>query len=243
MEFKILRDINKEEFSFYTDCYFPKILHSNPEDAAKSLTIKDAEEAYTILKEVLYDSSENCKLLRDVVYKNKFTFEWYKVFFYALRRFFQFPDIDAECVKGPSEGKDEILYIYYPFYVLPSKNGYTTFHDESIVNDYNNTQFTYGKKSVESIEVIPNYVDLCRRAYIKECYEADAFKTGYPSWYELPVKLVEKYNPYLNRRVRICCEDQELKYYVAGASDNWEEVLGVPLEMDDIVLTLLYARP
>ena len=88
----------------------------------------------------------------------------------------------------------------------------------------------------------PTIVTLNRVKYIREAYEADEFLNGYPKWYELPVRVFEQYNSKLNKRVRICYENNEFRYFIAGASDNWEEIYDVPLEIDTIIHTLLFSN-
>ena len=50
----------------------------------------------------------------------------------------------------------------------------------------------------------------------------------------------EKYNSKTNKHVRIVFRDGEFHYLMCGASDNWKEITEVPLEIDEVVTTMLF---
>ena len=80
-----------------------------------------------------------------------------------------------------------------------------------------------------------------RVLYIKEGYSLSDFEGGFPAWYTFSTTtLYEEYNPKTNKRVKIDFKNGEFFYYLAGASDNWVEIVDVPLEMDSVVSALLF---
>ena len=63
----------------------------------------------------------------------------------------------------------------------------------------------------------------------------------YPNWYLLKDTTVfEQYSEKTNTRVRIDFRDGEFSYYIAGASDNWQKIECVPIEMDHIISALIF---
>ena len=49
-----------------------------------------------------------------------------------------------------------------------------------------------------------------------------------------------KYSYKTNTRIRIDFRNNNLYYFIAGASDNWREIEDVPNEMKYVVYSLLY---
>ena len=76
---------------------------------------------------------------------------------------------------------------------------------------------------------------------MREGYHVSDFRGGFPAWFALSkVTILEQYNPKTNKRVKIEFSQGEFRYYTAGASDKWARILGVPLEMDNIISALLF---
>ena len=53
-------------------------------------------------------------------------------------------------------------------------------------------------------------------------------------------ELLQLDNIKTNKRVRIDFNKGELLYFIAGASDNWKQVVNVPIEMDYVITALLF---
>ena len=70
---------------------------------------------------------------------------------------------------------------------------------------------------------------------------SDFIDDAYPAWYLLrETTIFEQYSEKTNTRVRIDFRNGEFMYFIAGASDNWQPILGVPVEMDHVVSALLF---
>ena len=80
-----------------------------------------------------------------------------------------------------------------------------------------------------------------RILYISRAHEAQEFRDGFPAWYIFSnTTLYERYSNTTGVRARIDFNNGEFHYYIAGASDNWKQIVGVPLEMDSIISNLLF---
>ena len=78
--------------------------------------------------------------------------------------------------------------------------------------------------------------------YIMENYDMSEFvDDAYPNWYLIKDTTVfEQYSEKTNTRVRVDFRNGEFSYFIAGASDNWKKVEGVPLEMDHVIAALIF---
>ena len=86
-----------------------------------------------------------------------------------------------------------------------------------------------------------NPINLWRIKYIREEFEESEFADGYPAWYSFnDTTVFEHYDENSNVRVRIDFNNGEFLYYICGASDNWQRLQEVPLEVDYIISALLF---
>ena len=243
--FIALRDVDNDIINTAEDGYYPPLLSAEPEKAALYITIEDAVKAHKILT-YIYDNpeAEDYKLLREAVYCTPVNYEWFYIFYTILQDEYK-EFIKAESVIPMLPDSIHSTYreirTYLPFFILPYKDKYKLYTEQFIKEHYM-TYFKNKNGILEEATSTPSIERLNRVLYIKEDYEAEEFLKGYPYWYELPTKVFEQYNPKLNRRVRICYENNEFRYFIAGASDNWEEIYEVPLEIDTVIHTLLFSR-
>lgn len=242
--FEVLRNLDEEIIDSPEDGYYPILLSTQAEKAATSLTIEDAVKAHTVLTHI-YSSPEekDYKLLREAINYSKYNFFWFHTFYIKIAEEFKSKlEIDSVTPQYP-EVKESLFYVvktYLPFFILPYKDKYKIY-TEQFIKDYYASSFKVNKNGVlDVVENVPGIEKINRVMYIKEDYEVDDFLNGYPFWYKLPTKIFERYSTKLNRRVRICYENNEFRYFIAGASDNWEEIYEVPIEMDIVLHALLF---
>lgn len=241
--FVTLRDINNEIIDSLEDGYYPPLLSSDPEKAALYVTVEDAIKAYEALTHIFSNPElKDYKILREAVNYNSANFLWFYTFYTAIKNEYEtlVKTESARPVLPESRDKYEEIRTYLPFFILPYKDKYKIYAEQFVKENY----MTYLKNKdgiLEETKNTPSIERLNRVLYIKEDYEAEDFLKGYPYWYELPTKVFEQYNPKLNKRIRICYEHNEFRYFIAGASDNWEEIYEVPLEIDAVVHTLLFS--
>ena len=215
---KALSDI---EIKSNKELSYPYILDKDPAMAAQYLTIEDCEAAFDLLTHVYkaIDGTEKSqyKLLEKQL-RRRVMFQWFAQFYKELAKLMEldeyYPIPEVSFVGVP---RDTI--IFYP----PLK---------------------YQNKKIVELKFPPkivNTIDKYRCLYIKKKVSLSEFRTGYPAWYSLSdMELFEEYNIMTNVRVRINFVEGEFRYYIAGASDNWKEIRGVPLEMDHIVSALMF---
>lgn len=207
--------------------YIP-VLDKDPIFAAQSLTKKDLLSSYKLLCDFYKDlqiGGKTYPILRDTIMDNQFNFNWYATFFGKIE----------ELIEG--DASYEI-----PFHLIPKTSGVDTVKVQQpfgirLTRDKELKTY-YLQKNVSSQIPINNY----RMLYIREQFDLEDFQNDcYPGWYLLKETTVfEQYNAKTNTRVRIDFMNGEFQYYVAGASDNWEPVVDVPLEMDSVVAALLF---
>ena len=79
--------LDGETFKTYESCYCPPILDCDPAEAAKSLTIKDAEEAFEVLSLVYQENSRDTYvLLCNAMYYSLISFNWFRIFYKTINR-------------------------------------------------------------------------------------------------------------------------------------------------------------
>lgn len=202
------------------------ILDRDPILAANFLTVKDAEDALLLLIDTfryLKSPLQQNKALELNILLNRETFSWYAKFATELDRL----------VTG-------ISAIEIPYYQL---------EDIKEKSDFPLTFFPPIKYNLNYKRIEPlkfkvrdkNPINLWRITYIREEYEETEFFDGYPAWYMMSeITVHESYSTRTNRRIRIDFINGEFVYYIAGASDNWRRIVGVPSEMDYVVASLLF---
>ena len=219
---KVTDNLKNIKVKNWEQIYFPYILDKDPVKAASYLTIKDSTLALELLLKA-YDSIEartnEYPILQYCIVWSQSNFEWFVLFTLELIRLvtgeegeFKFP---YEFIQ---ERKFNPLSFFPPLEYKSKRAVVRKFRKE----------FT-------------NVVDAYRVLYLSHKYDLQDFREGFPAWYTLGSLCVfEEYNPKTNTRVKITFSDGELHYYIAGASDNWQEIYDVPLEMDHIVSALLF---
>ena len=199
----------------------PPILDEDPVLAAEFLSIADSEHYFEVMLE-LYEnlgSKEQVHIaLEELVLDNEVNFDWFKTFTVALGQLvnegkeFFIPKDNLEF----RTGSEELI-------LIPPLTGVTVL------------------KPIKAKAKDNNIITLNRILYIKEGYSLTDFREGFPAWYAFSkVTLFEKYNPKTNKRVKITFEKGSFCYYLAGASDHWMKIVGIPLEMDSVISALLF---
>ena len=220
-EEKLLEEIGNLKVKGNKYLSYVPILDVNPIQAANSLTLKDELEVIELIrdtyKNIKKESQINIALERTLLY-SKFNFDWFASFVLELCKLndktIEIPYKDVEDL--PKEKED--LFLFPP---LKYKKG-IVFAD--LPRD---TQ----------LHPIVQY----RIIYISQAHESNEFRDGFPAWYTFSnTTLYERYSNATGVRARIDFNNGEFHYYVAGASDNWKQIVGVPLEMDGIVASLLF---
>lgn len=205
--------------------YIP-ILDQNPTFAANFLTKNDLQTSYNLLKEVYSDLRSgivNYIPLTSTVLASRDNFMWFATFFKELEAGLNIEEpFDIPYTSSP-ENVGEAPEVYQPFKSVQRKGS---------------IGLTYLKTNVKDQPPINNY----RILYIMADYDMDEFQGDcYPGWYLLKDTTVfEQYNEKTNTRVRIDFRNGEFLYFIAGASDNWQPIPDVPIEMDHVVSALLF---
>lgn len=211
--------------------YIP-ILDKDPVFAAKFLTIKDLEVSYKLLKEVFEDLKKGknyYEVLNETLLYSYDNFLWFVAFFKEMENLLDVDEYSIPYERTPRVKSIKGLHIYQPFRSTLKKNKRT------------------GKYSLKYLETnakgqvaINNY----RITYIAQNYEMGDFQDDvFPAWYLLKETTVfEQYNEKTNTRVRVEFRNGEFQYFISGASDNWQAIEDVPLEMDNVVSALLFRK-
>lgn len=202
---------------------YPPILDRDPEFAAEFLTIEDSEVYLKVMQDVLsivvrgnLAKLDETPLIYTITF-SRANFNWFCKFTYKLEELVLGEVISSfEQLEFPD--KDNKLRVYPPFH----SGGKTMIPD------------TFRVKTTDEI-------DLHRISYIKKDLVLEDFREGFPAWYLMSTSTVfEQYNEVTNTRVRIDFRNGEFVYFISGASDNWKQISGVPLEMDHVVSALLF---
>lgn len=216
-----MQDFKNFKSSNPLDFFYPPILDEDPQFAARFLTKSDIKLCYEGLKAFYanINSNENFAILRDTAFTSAQNYRWLAAFFKELEDILEI------------EERVEV-----PFPELPEAEDtefQTPFH-KGTSNKVVREKITIGSD---------NIIDLYRYIYITKFHKVDEFIDGFPLWYNLNGKtLYEAYDERTNYRIRIDGVDNELRYYVSGASDNWQEIVGVPIEIDYVVEALLFRK-
>ena len=210
--------------------YIP-ILDRNPSYAARSLTKKDLLESYGILSRVFTDIKEGKEsffsIVQDSVMDSEENFLWFASLYKEMEK--------ALDVAEPTE---------LPFKECPKRHSITKspkFQPPfKVIKD--SKARLYKIKYLKNVASQSNPINNYRASYVMRQYNMEDFQNGvFPSWYLLSTTVIfEQYNERTNTRVKIDFMHGEFRYYIAGASDNWDEIVDVPLEMDHVVSALLF---
>ena len=211
--------VEKEEY-----LYFPPILDESPTFSADFLTIEESKICYAVLRKVYEEliarGATNFILIKESMLQNKECFFWFLEFFRELENILDAFPLNLDNVVLP---KEEGELAFYPPMRIKKKRG---------------------KYVAEEIPIkirVADTINKYRVYYIGNSYEVDEFRGGYPAWYSLNETTVfEKYDEKTNTRVRINFLGGEFIYFIAGASDNWQQIQDVPIEIDYVVSALLF---
>ena len=207
---------------------YPPILDYEPTLAARFLTIADLKKYYPIVKATFTDigSGEHPRheILYDTIMQSGEAFRWFVTFLKEMELALHLPHKTKK----------------FPFEKVPEDTGEEVQFQQPF-NVYNHSKGQYitsiKKRNLKDADPIHNY----RIQYVLSQYDMEEFQEDeYPTWYAIKsTTILEQYNERTNKRVKIDFMNGEFQYYIAGASDNWQPILDVPLEMDDIVSALL----
>lgn len=205
--------------------YFPPILDRDPVLAAQFLSIEDSKAVYSFLLLVFKAIEEG--RLEEYLIMNLFlnnsgdAYVWLIIFFKELESLMEAEPIDIPNFQAASDNELD----FPPPFTIRESTKYHTCRIDPV------------KIRLKGNDVINRY----RYLYIKKCYDLEDFRDGYPAWYMLnDTTVFEDYNLKTNRRIRIDFRDGEFLYFVSGASDNWKQIVDVPLEMDYVISALLF---
>ena len=206
-----------ERISSSENIKYPPILDYNPIKAADFLTIENSEEAFKLMLKVyknLNTSEQQYIILEKLINLN---FDWFASFTLELCNL-----LEKEPIQIPYE-RAQYTEPQEPIFFPPLK-----YYKGKVKPKYFN---------VPSRDPVDHH----RIRYIGEAYELTDFRDGFPVWYMFSnTTIYERYSAKTNVRARIDYRDGVLNYYLAGASDNWKNIVGVPLEMDDIISSLIF---
>ena len=227
MDTEVLKPIKEYQLREFNQSLYIPVLDRDPVYAARALTKKDIVKAYCLLKEVFQEIKDNNiyhePLVNTLLYSRE-NFMWYVSFFKELKNItrdnkeFEIPYEKCPFSKGTSS-----IALYQPFYAHTRKG-------TAVLFNY--------KVLSKKLPPINNY----RIKYIMENYDmSDFIDDCYPAWYLIKrTTIFEQYSEKTNTRVRIDFREGEFHYYIAGASDNWQKIEYVPVEMDHVISALLF---
>ena len=198
----------------------PYILDSDPIRAANSLTLEDEVSIMKLVKETYEKLGEKDQpniAFEKMLRYSKSNFDWFALFAIELFRINE-QKVEVPYNKVRITGEMTDLFLFPPL------------------------TYSGGKAKADlprGTEVNP--IVQYRILYISQAHEAQEFRDGFPAWYVFSdTTLYEHYSNTTGVRARIDFNNGEFHYYIAGASDNWKQIVGVPLEMDSIVSNLLF---
>lgn len=223
----LLKSLKEYKLRYIRQARYIPILDKDPEFAAHSMTMEDTKAAFKLLKETFGEIKRgeiDHVILADTIMLSSVNFMWYVTFLRELEKMFEverkFSIPFDKCPEAENKGRFEI---YQPF--KASLGDYRVFLTEESTNSPSQTP-------------INNY----RISYISKSYELTEFFDGcFPAWYLLRnTTIFESYNDKTNTRVRVDFKNGEFVYFISGASDNWQHIPDVPMEMDHVVSALLF---
>lgn len=222
------KNIEGERIEKIEDAYFPPIIERYPDLNAVSLPIAEQESAYRALKdsfESIKQGKSSHKYLEECMLSNERTYIWFCTFFRELEKEISEKDkYDIPYNISYTRNDKYWLYFQYPMYVREFNGEYTAHYKK----------YKGGKLDQDMIKKH-------RAELISKRLEYTDFRNGFPNWYVIPNVVFEKYSSKINKRAKLLYNGKgEFEYYISGASDNWEQVYNVPLEIDDIIACILF---
>lgn len=227
MKDKTLKPIKEYELTSTKQGKYIPILDKDAVLAARALTKKDIEDSYELLKETFQEIAEDKifhELLANTLLFSRENFIWFVTFLKELENIIGIEEnFEVSYEKCPTIVGLKAPVVYQPFYAT--------------MNRRKNKLYSY---KILSKKLIP--INNYRIKYIMENYDMSEFiDDAYPSWYLIKDTTVfEQYSEKTNTRVRVDFRDGEFSYFIAGASDNWQKIEMVPIEMDHVVSALLF---
>lgn len=206
--------------------HYPIILDRDPVFAARALTKKDVKKVYNLLKDTFEEIKVNNiyhePLVETILFSQE-NFLWFSAFLKEMESILGIEESEIPFCECPSEEGIEAPVIYHPFYPQAASPW---------------VKLSSYKILSKKLPPINNY----RIKYIMENYDmSDFIEDCYPSWYLLQeTTIFEQYSERTNTRVRVDFKNGELHYFIAGASDNWQQITEVPLEMDHVISALIF---
>lgn len=203
----------------------PPLLDKDPLFAASFLTREDSVNTLKIIEEAYQDIEKGNKeknILTLLLTLSQDNFDWFASFSTAICKL---------------EGREVIRVPYY------IKDSLSTYNNLFLCPplEYSSRRKTILRKKY-SINENADAITLWRISYIKENYDLEDFRdNSYPSWYVMTeTEIYEGYSSKTNTRVKVTYLNGELNYYIAGASDKWKKIIGVPSEMDHVISALIF---
>lgn len=220
-ERKLLDEISKINVKSNKYLKYPPVLDSDPIQAANSLTLEDELRVLELLedtyKKIREDNQINVALERTLLY-SKFNFDWFASFALELSK------LNNKSIEIPYKRVETLPERSEKLFLFPPLK-------------YQRGRVTVDLPQGTQIHPVMQY----RIVYISQAHEANEFRDGFPAWYSFSnTTIYERYSNVTGIRARIDFNNGEFHYYIAGASDNWKQIVGVPLEMDGIVASLLF---
>ena len=212
----------------------PNITSTEATKAPYCMTKEDIEKTYVLLdkfyKELNETGTTKFTMLYNILTYSMDNFIWLATFTKELENLYaklgnEIYDIEIPYDLLPTRKSKEALYWYPPTELLQLRGGkYKVLYKRA------------------KVRVKYNIIKLNRLLYIKNNYEGPDFYDGFPEWYYLKdgIEVFNKYCRNISKRVKIIYINNEYRYFIAGASDNWQEIQGAPLEIDDVVTALLF---
>lgn len=226
MDKRVLKPIKEYSLTSAKQAHYIPILDRDSTFAARALTKKDILKAYNLLKETFKEIDKDKiyhEPLANTILFSRENFTWFAAFFKELENILEIEELYIPFEKCPPVNYLKPPVVYQPFRALNDKGRLVLFNYRHL-----------SKK----LHPINNY----RIKYIMENYDMSEFiDDAYPNWYLIKDTTVfEQYSEKTNTRVRVDFRDGEFSYFIAGASDNWKKIEGVPLDMDHVIAALIF---
>lgn len=228
MDDRILKPIKEYNLPSAKRAKYISVLDKDPVMAARALTIKDIKSSINLLKETfkeIQDDSISYEPLAETILFSRENFIWFSTMLKEMENLMGMRHCNIPFDKCPPINFLKPPVIYQPFRPYPNSKD-KGFH------------LSFYKILSKKLHPINNY----RIKYIMENYDMSEFIDDcYPNWYLLKdTTIFEQYSEKTNTRVRVDFRDGELSYYIAGASDNWQKIERVPVEMDHVISALIF---
>ena len=227
MDDRILKPLKDYRLKSSKQAHYVPILDRDSAFAARALTKKDMKKAYELLKqsfeEIRTDKVYHEPMVNTLLFSRE-NFVWFNAMFIELGNQLEIEErYEVSFDKCPTANALKPPVVYSPFHSRAQNRAV-------LLSSYR----TLSKK----LHPINNH----RIKYIMENYDMSEFiDDAYPEWYLLKNTTVfEQYSEKTNTRVRVDFRDGEFMYFIAGASDNWQQIEMVPKEMDHVVAALLF---